>query len=250
MRGRVLRAMKQKMFVLSRELSPQDDTAENFEVLGSIGNSYTVTMGSSITCTCMDYRIRHTHCKHILMVLLKVYRLCLDSPMFQKLSTSRDERMRAKSSSRIVDPSVLVPAKIREKILRLSRDGQEQEESEAQIERRSLDTSDCPICFEEFEQAKIDSIDYCKVCGNNIHQECFNMWKTSKGRDVTCVYCRSKWVFPHAQTKSTTKSVFSLDSQHRFEGRPNFALELGLERKRDTSTYKTYRGYAFENGDD
>lgn len=38
MRARVLRAMKQRMYVLSRELSPRDDTTENFEVLGSIGN--------------------------------------------------------------------------------------------------------------------------------------------------------------------------------------------------------------------
>lgn len=38
MRGRVLRAMKQRMFVMSRELSPQDDTVEKFEVIGSIGN--------------------------------------------------------------------------------------------------------------------------------------------------------------------------------------------------------------------
>ncbi|CEP17783.1 hypothetical protein [Parasitella parasitica] len=250
MRGRVLRAIKQKMFVLSRELSPHDESAENFEVLGSIGNSYTVTIGASITCTCMDYRIKHTHCKHILMVLLKVYRLCVDSPMFQRLTTSRDERMLARSNGRIVDPSVLVPAKIRDKILKLTHEGQEQEEPDTKMERRSLDTSDCPICFEEFDQAKINLIDYCKVCGNNIHQECFNMWKASKGRDVTCVYCRSKWVFPHAQAESSKKSVYSLDSQHRFEGRANFALELGLERKRDISTYKTYKGYAFANEDD
>lgn len=38
MRGRVLRAMKQRMFVMSRELSAQDDTVEKFEVIGSIGN--------------------------------------------------------------------------------------------------------------------------------------------------------------------------------------------------------------------
>jgi hypothetical protein len=38
MRGRVIRAMKQKMFVLSRELDGQDESVEKFEVLGSIGN--------------------------------------------------------------------------------------------------------------------------------------------------------------------------------------------------------------------
>lgn len=38
MRGRVTRAMKQKMFVLSRELDSEDESVEKFEVLGSIGN--------------------------------------------------------------------------------------------------------------------------------------------------------------------------------------------------------------------
>lgn len=35
---------------------------------------------------------------------------------------------------------------------------------------RPLDTSDCPICFEEFEEDKVDQIDFCKMCGNNIHK--------------------------------------------------------------------------------
>lgn len=38
MRSRVTRAMKQRMFVMSRELSASDDSVEKFEVLGSIGN--------------------------------------------------------------------------------------------------------------------------------------------------------------------------------------------------------------------
>jgi hypothetical protein len=38
MRGRVTRALKQRMFVLSRQLSPDDESTEVFEVLGSIGN--------------------------------------------------------------------------------------------------------------------------------------------------------------------------------------------------------------------
>lgn len=197
----------------------------------------------------MDHRIRGTHCKHILMVLLKVYRLRWDSPMFRSLYTSTEERLLARSSGRNVDRSVLVPTSIREKILKLTTEGSEAQSSEQAAERRPLDTSDCPICFEEFEQAKINLIDYCKVCGNNIHQECFNMWKASKGREVTCVYCRAQWVSNNAASK---KSIYQLDSAHRYEGTANFAKELGMERKRDTSTYKNYRGYrlSFEDEDD
>lgn len=35
--------------------------------------------------------------------------------------------------------------------------------------RRPLDTSDCPVCCEEFEPDKADEIVYCRTCGNNIH---------------------------------------------------------------------------------
>lgn len=172
--------------------------------------------------------------------------------MLQSLRTSSEDRLRARSSGRNVDRSVLVPTSIRQKILKLTTENPEVQPSEQAAKRRPLDTSDCPICFEEFEQAKINLIDYCKVCGNNIHQECFNMWKASKGRDVTCVYCRAQWVFPNANNGAAKKSAHQLDSAHRFEGTANFAQELGMERKRDTSTYKTSRGYqlSFEGEDD
>lgn len=71
-------------------------------------------------CTCMDYAIRRTHCKHILMVLLKVYRLPFNSPMFRSLNTSSEQRIEARTFARVVDPSVLVPKAIREKILSIS----------------------------------------------------------------------------------------------------------------------------------
>lgn len=38
MRGRVTRAMKQRMFIMSRELSSENESVEKFEVLGSVGN--------------------------------------------------------------------------------------------------------------------------------------------------------------------------------------------------------------------
>lgn len=139
MRSRVVRAMNQRMFVMSRELSQSDESVEKFEVLGSIGNvshhiisisfllttdfvlqNYTVTIGPTIKCSCMDYAIRRVHCKHILMILLKVYRLPYDNPIFRRLQTSAPERIEARTHARVVDPSVLVPREIREKILSIT----------------------------------------------------------------------------------------------------------------------------------
>ncbi|RCH77563.1 hypothetical protein CU098_002224, partial [Rhizopus stolonifer] len=247
MKGRVLRAMKQKMFVLSRELVSNDDSSESFEVLGSIGNNYTVTISSTIKCTCMDYSIRRKHCKHILMVLLKVYRLPCDSPLFKSLSTDSAERLHARRFCQQVDPSVLVPPEARERIMKLMYGEAQTLSDTGEAERRPLDTSDCPVCFEEFEQENINDIDYCKICGNNIHKGCFTMWASSKGSNVTCVYCRSKWV--QAQASGSAKfNGRHLDRAHNIErGFANFAQELGIDTERDTSTYKNHRGYAFDN---
>ncbi|CEG65615.1 hypothetical protein RMATCC62417_02364 [Rhizopus microsporus] len=242
MRGRVTRALKQRMFVLSRQLSPDDESIEVFEVLGSIGNNYTVTISSHMKCTCMDYALRRTHCKHILMILLKVYRLPYDNPLYQSLHTKKEERIHARSFCRQVDPSVLVPEDIRERIMKTMY-GVSQNGSTPEAKRRPLDTSDCPICFEEFEEDKIDQIDFCKVCGNNIHKECFGMWAASKGANATCVYCRSKWVTPESSTGPKKKTGVDLGPGHLLEGNyANFAKELGLATKRDTSTYRrSYR---------
>lgn len=38
MRGRVVRSMKQRMFVISREADAGDNSIEKFQVLGSVGN--------------------------------------------------------------------------------------------------------------------------------------------------------------------------------------------------------------------
>lgn len=75
------------------------------------------------------------------------------------------------------------------------------------------------------------------------------MWAASKGSNVTCVYCRSKWVVEKPKDTTTRKnSVRNLDQSHIHEGYyANFAKELGLERKRDTSTYKSNGRYTFDD---
>lgn len=54
------------------------------------------------------------------MILLKVYRLPFNSPIFKRLQTTTAERIEARTHARVVDPSVLVPREIREKILSIT----------------------------------------------------------------------------------------------------------------------------------
>ncbi|KAI8347640.1 hypothetical protein BD560DRAFT_410884 [Blakeslea trispora] len=236
MQGRVLRAMKQRMFVLSRKKHETDPSIEIFDVAGSVGNMYNVTIGNKIGCTCMDYNIKRTYCKHILMVLIKVYRLPLDDPMLKSLTTSRAQRLAIMQSEATADPSVFVPEEIQKKVMNIMY--HQDTSSDSQAQRRPLDNNDCPICFEAFEENNIDGIDFCRVCGNNIHKECFQMWAASKGRQVTCVYCRSNWYANSKSEKSGKKSADELDNSHVNEMYyANFAAELGLKKKRETDTY-------------
>lgn len=75
------------------------------------------------------------------------------------------------------------------------------------------------------------------------------MWARSKGANVSCVYCRSKWVTDSPTAAGPSRrSVRDLDRAHINEGYyANFAAELGIERKRDTSTYKYNGSYPLNN---
>lgn len=67
----------------------------------------------------MDHALRRRHCKHILMILLKVYRVPFNSPLFHSLNTTRQERYEARTFSRAIDPSVLVPEEVKQKVLQI-----------------------------------------------------------------------------------------------------------------------------------
>lgn len=76
------------------------------------------------------------------------------------------------------------------------------------------------------------------------------MWARSKGTNVTCVYCRSKWKFASSSSSAAGPSrnnVRNLDAEHVNEQYyANFAQELGISKKRDTSTYGVYGRYNFD----
>lgn len=111
--------------------------------------------------------------------------------------------------------------------------------------RQPLDSSDCPICYEAFEEAQIEKILFCKTCGNNVHavigenidwlltfllltvvQECFDRWVAYNRQETRCVYCRSVW---EAEKKTTAKGKNRVS---RPEGYANFAAAAGLPQER------------------
>ena len=68
----------------------------------------------------------------------------------------------------------------------------------ARVERKPLQSSPCPVCFEDFAGQRVRSA-FCKYgCGGNVHAACMDAWKNKRSRDhsrgpLTCVLCRAPW---------------------------------------------------------
>ncbi|CAM0141544.1 unnamed protein product [Umbelopsis sp. WA50703] len=240
-RRRISRALKQKMFIVNREHI--SDREQRFCIIGSTGNVYTVRIAPRMKCNCKDGILRpSTHCKHVMLILLRVFHVDVNDPVLRTMTPDREsfQHIIANGPSYAAE-FVDLQAKMKcEKVLK----GElEEEEAESNTKRRPLNTSDCPICFESFSEEEISSTTYCRVCGNNVHNECFDNWKSYQPGVVTCVYCRAPW-YRQAQPKHS----FPVGA----EGYVNMAKVLGLSDKRDGSIYKRDRfgHYAYEYEDE
>ena len=49
---------------------------------------------------------------------------------------------------------------------------------------------ECVICHEDLDTLTAN-LTYCKACGNNLHQDCMNIWHDTNS---TCPTCRAEWV--------------------------------------------------------
>ncbi|ORX52387.1 hypothetical protein DM01DRAFT_1408265 [Hesseltinella vesiculosa] len=197
----VMRAIKEKLYILNGHDQPPlvgPNTFE-FKVSGCTGNIYKVTIGPKVKCSCRDYIFRRRHCKHIMMILLKYFHCPPNSHLFETLSPSHHD-LSALATNMPPDPSALVTNAVRMAI-REKLEGKPVEPLPG-ADRRPLDTSDCPICCDEFDAALLDQIIYCRVCGNNVHADCFARWRATGRSQISCVFCRSPWEPP---TKKVAK---------------------------------------------
>jgi len=89
---------------------------------------------------------------------------------------------------------------------------------------------DCPICYDAMggPQVSVDSLTFCDECGKAVHTECFRQWSRT-AHQVTCVYCRTKFVTPQQGGGGGEASSP--------EGYLNLASVAGIDSVRDTSSY-------------
>lgn len=182
------RASTQRMFVLSRTQGAEENChahhddcpAHEVKLAGTTGNVYTVIISHMPTCSCPNTSFKRNNsgealCKHLLYVLHYILKapahLCYQNAFL----TSELKQITANAP--------VLPATAAAKVAEEPNDG-----------NRKPVEDECPICCMEFKP-KSEDITWCRAaCGNNIHQQCFDLWAQTKPKDqVTCPYCRSRW---------------------------------------------------------
>jgi len=168
--GRIERAKTEKIYLVNRNIN--NDSAL-FDVMGSSGKIYQVKLSGHPTCTCPDHSLRKSRCKHILFILVRIFKL--DNPYQEKfigtdiikyINLYKDNISKLNKKYNMMEKCIDVGAKC-------------------------LD-NECAICLDLILNG--EKYVYCKqVCGKCIHEECYDMIIKTK-IDKKCVYCQNTFV--------------------------------------------------------
>ncbi|KAI9512842.1 hypothetical protein F5148DRAFT_1160312 [Russula earlei] len=222
-KDRVARVMSQRFYMIDRRRE-SGEPREEFKVLGSTGNVYSVNIGRVPSCNCPDAS-RGNHCKHILFIFLKVLQVPQSSDLwYQKaLLTSELQNIFANAPQA---PNALAHDKVLEAYARAT--GKASTSTPSDSKRRIPGPEDnCPICYESMHEVSQDKLMFCEECGNALHTECFDQWRRSAA-ELTCVWCRAKWARWVDDTAGASRAS---------EGYINLGPVAGLSAQRDTSSY-------------
>lgn len=240
---RLDRVASQRFFMVDRQREG-NELHEEFSVLGSTGNVYTVIIDKTPTCNCPD-ATKGNHCKHILFIFSKVLQVPYESSYwYQKaLITSELEDIFANAPR---SPTDIANAHVLDAYARATGKAPSgTAEQQGSKKRVPGPEDDCPICYENMHGAAETTLTFCDTCGNGLHTECFQQWAVTarqKGQQVSCVFCRAKWV--------TSGPAAAAGASRSSEGYINLGSVAGLSHVRDTSSYyhgprkgKRHNGY-------
>ncbi|KAH8928755.1 hypothetical protein BT69DRAFT_1212462 [Atractiella rhizophila] len=218
---RVERVYSQRFFMVDRHRNG-DDLKEEFKVLGSTGNVYTVTITHVPTCTCPDAQ-KGNHCKHILFVFLKVLGVKASSNLYYQKALLTSELVDIFANAK-PNPTALANSTIMDAYTAAKAGASTSTGVQKRLPGAGEGEEDCPICYEEMK-SNDSTLVFCETgCGKPLHKECFGQWSTCGGKP-TCPSCRATWgPAPKAGTVN-------------HEGYLNFGGVGGIARERDTSTY-------------
>jgi hypothetical protein len=157
-RARLQRALSQRIYLVG---SARVDDALHFHVMGASNTVYRVHVTrDSVACTCPDHTQRGAACKHIIFVLVRVYRV---SPEVAGYCLAAMLERAAHSAPACVTTQWHTPNYAAE--------------------------DECPICLEELADAA--GVVWCRYgCGKCFHPDCARRWHAI---NPTCVLCRAPW---------------------------------------------------------
>ena len=164
---RINRALSQRLYVISSTAPPSSSSpsARSFQMLGSTGNVYEISISTTPSCTCPDYLNGNAPCKHIIYVLCKALGLTRDDPrVWQKalLEVELEDVLNSKVRKTAMASKSVIDAV------------SGKTSSRRDCETPSPDTSgDCAICFDSLGSEKVETCLTCKGC---IHAECMKKW--------------------------------------------------------------------------
>ncbi|PWZ00764.1 hypothetical protein BCV70DRAFT_200025 [Testicularia cyperi] len=232
---RLARVFLDRMYLVHRQKSTIMPNQEEFQVFGSRGNIYRVTVDYECKCTCIDFVKNKSPCKHMLFVYYKVLRLPSSSPayMFTTLGTAQLVQIFAEA---LADP---VAEAVASKGVRKAweeaigyQGGEEASTSATTIEtakrpgKRILPEAGdlCGVCFEDLPKGSEENLEFClESCGRPIHTDCLQMWFQNRSTDAygramekTCIWCRAPW--PESKTEDRDRSSGFYD-EYRGYGR-------------------------------
>lgn len=139
-------------------ISTSDDSGgrDLFEVIGTRGNLYNVSINleKKSTCNCADFRNRGQVCKHIILIFLKHYSLNMDQihQLSENLHLGLNDVLKETTDT-------------------------------------SLSSDACPICFQDCNSNEWN----CEVCKKVMHFACVMTWfeiSSKQGISPSCPMCR------------------------------------------------------------
>ncbi|KAJ7106984.1 hypothetical protein C8R44DRAFT_805057 [Mycena epipterygia] len=232
---RVERVMSQRFFMVDRK-RVEGELKEEFQVLGSTGNIYTVTIEQKPSCNCPDAQ-KGNHCKHILFIFLKVLQVSQASGLWYQKALLTTE-LESIFNDAPLAPNALAHPRIREAYARAtgkapSTSAPSTPEASGPKKRLPGEDDDCPICYDTMHGAAEAKLTFCQECGNAVHTECFAQWKQTSAKQrtkLTCIYCRAVW-------PESAPVAGGLGARTTSAGYLNMAGVAGVSPQRDTTTY-------------
>ncbi|KAJ7210694.1 hypothetical protein GGX14DRAFT_624755 [Mycena pura] len=230
---RVMTQRRRRFFMVDRKRF-EGELKEEFQVLGSTGNVYTVTIQRVPSCDCPDAR-KGNHCKHILFVYLKVLQVDQSTGYWYQKALLSNE-LESIFAGAPLAPNALAHPRVRKAYERAIGKSKPASTPESSAPKKRLPTEDddCAVCYEKMHTVAESTLAFCESCSNAVHGECFEQWKQTsrnKGAKVTCMYCRAEW--PTAGGAGATADV----AREAGTTYVNVASVANVSPQRDTSTY-------------